>query len=108
MPEDDLGAAFQTAIVDALAALEDGDRAKTVSTRDTSLMAFLVALDECPEERRAVGKALADAVDRDVDPTSIDRSTIVRLAVRVGLSSAAPDQWESLRVAVGEHARRRI
>lgn len=99
---------FQTAIVDALAALEDGERAKTVSTRDESLMAFLVALDECPGERAAVGRALADAVERDIDAASIDRSTIVRLAVRAGLSSAAPDQWESLRAAVGEHARRRL
>ena len=108
MPDGDTGNEFQLAIVDALAALEDGERAKTVSTRDESLMAFLLALDECPQEREAVGEALASAVDREIDPASIDRSTIVRLAVRAGLSAAAPDQWESLRVAVGEHARRRI
>ena len=99
---------FQRAIVRALSALEDGDRAKTVSTRDEALMAFLVALEECPTERAAVGRALAETVDRDLDPGSLDRSTIVRLAVRAGLETAAPEAWETLRAAVGEHARRRI
>ena len=100
--------AFQAAILNALSALEDGERAKTVSTRDESLMAFLVALDECPEERAAVGQALGHALDRDIDAEHVDRSTIVRLAVRAGLSTAAPDQWETLRAAVGEHARQRL
>ncbi|MEA5389451.1 hypothetical protein VB773_22645 [Haloarculaceae archaeon H-GB2-1] len=43
-----------------------------------------------------------------VEEGDIDRSEILRLALRVGFEEAAPEQFEALRDAVREHATKNL
>ncbi|WP_134671552.1 hypothetical protein [Halorussus marinus] len=95
-------------LVDALAAIESGEQAKTFAARDESVTALLTMLADREDELADVGTSLQEALGRDVDPEALDRSELVRLAVRLGLREAAPEYLELLADASAEHARRTV
>lgn len=92
---------FVDAVVGELEAIDDG-ASKTYSARDAYGMALLQALDEHPDSRDVLVAGLEDELDRDV--TGADRSELVRLLLRAGLASAAPELLDSLEQAVARHA----
>jgi len=93
-------------IVDELAAIDAGERQKPVSVWDGDLAAFVVALDQeaTAEHRAAVGHALREALGRADDDSDVDRSEVLRLALRLGFAEAAPEYLDTLREAIGDHA----
>lgn len=95
-------------LVDALAAIDSGEQAKTFAARDDSVTALLTTLDDREEDLAEVGTALQEALGREVDRSALDRSEIVRLAVRLGLREAAPEYLDRLAEASGEYARRNV
>ena len=99
--------AFVDELVDAIEAVDSGERPKTVAVRDQPVAALLATLDEDDAEMTAVGNALEEALGRERSE-GFDRSEIVRLAVRVGLETATPEQTEQLSDAVGRHAQQNI
>jgi hypothetical protein len=89
-------------LADALDDVEQGDRSKTVSVWDGPTAAYLAALDGDPEARAELADGLADALNQPVDDP--ERSDLLRLLIRVGLRTAAPEHVEALREAVREQA----
>jgi hypothetical protein len=96
------------ALVDALGDIDSGEQAKTFAARDASVTALLSTLAEREEDLEAVGTSLQGALDREIDRDELDRSEIVRLAVRLGLREAAPEYLDLLADASGEYARRNV
>lgn len=94
---------LEDAVVEMLDAVEAGETSKTLSVRDARLTALVRALEDT-DELEAVGTDLQDALGRDVAPEAIDRSEVLRLAVRLGLQEAAPELLETARDAYGRHA----
>ncbi|MCD2201365.1 hypothetical protein LPA44_15955 [Halobacterium sp. KA-4] len=94
---------LEDAMVTLLAAVEAGETSKTLSVRDARLTALVRALEETGELEE-VGTDLQEALDREAAPDAIDRSEVLRLAVRLGLQEAAPDLLETARDAYGRHA----
>ena len=90
-------------MVALLADVEDGEVSKTLSVRDARLTALVRALEETGE-LADVGAALQEQLGREVDADGIDRSEILRLAVRLGLQEAAPEVLDSARDAYARHA----
>ncbi|WP_115865490.1 hypothetical protein [Halorussus litoreus] len=107
-PDADEDADIVEELVDNLAAIDSGEQAKTFAARDQSVTALLATLDDHDAEIEAVGTALQSALGREVDPAELDRSEIVRLAVRLGLREAAPEYLDLLADASAEHARRNV
>ncbi|MFU8868453.1 hypothetical protein [Natronococcus sp.] len=99
--------AFVDDLVDAIEAVDSGERPKTVAVRDQPVAALLAALDDDDAEMTDVGNALEEALGRDRSE-EFDRSEIVRLAVRVGLETATPEKTEQLSDAIGRHARENL
>lgn len=91
-----------TAILDELAAIDAGDKQKTISVWDGHLAAFVRALEDDPDQLSAVGHALQRQLDRE--PDDINRSELLRLALRLGFQEAAPDEFDALREAARERA----
>ncbi|MGB9934105.1 hypothetical protein [Haloarcula amylolytica] len=89
-------------IVDELEAIDAGDQQKTVSVWDGQLAAFIRALEANPEHLDAVGNGLQEQLD--IQKTETDRSSVLRLALRVGFQEAAPEQFEAVREAVRKQA----
>lgn len=90
------------AILDELGRIDAGEEQKTVSIWDGPVAAYVRALDEHPEQRAEVGDALRRQLDVD-DDDDIDRSELVRYALRLGFRQAAPDKFETLKESVQEH-----
>jgi hypothetical protein len=95
---------FVDDIVSELKAIDAGEQQKTVSVWDGHLAAFIRALEDNPDRMDDVGHALQQRLD--VEETEIDRSEILRLALRLGFREGATDEFESVREAVEEHASR--
>jgi hypothetical protein len=89
-------------IVDELEEIDAGDQQKTVSVWDGQLAAFIRALEANPEHLDAVGDGLQEQLD--IEEIEIDRSSILRLALRVGFQEGAPEQFEAVREAVRKQA----
>lgn len=66
-------------------------------------MTYVRALDEQPEQRAEVGDALRRQLDLD-EEGEIDRSDLVRYALRLGFRQADPDKFETLKESVREYA----
>lgn len=94
---------LQASMREHLAALDAGDRQKTVSVWDGNLAAFIAALEDHPEEMQAVGEALAAELDSEIGD-DVERSEVLRMALRLGFREAAPEHIETLREAVREQA----
>lgn len=102
-PEKD-GDDLVDAVLEGLDAIDAGDRQKTVSVWDGPMAAYAAALEERPEDREALGYALAEAFDLEDAPT--DRAAILRHVLRLGVREAAPEQYEAVADAVREHSPR--
>jgi len=94
---------LEAAIGQTLERVEAGDASKSLSLRDAQLAALIQGLEEQQEDLTTVGVALQEALGRDADPETIDRSEILRLAIRVGLREAAPEVVETAREAYVQH-----
>lgn len=94
--------ALEAAIVAAFSAIGEGDLAKTLSVRDDRLAALVHGL-EAEGELKPVGVALQEALGRDVDEDAIDRSEVLRLALRLGFQEAVPDVFETAKDAHARH-----
>lgn len=102
-------AEFQESVTEYLVEIEDGDQQKTVSVWDGEIAALLTALEDHPEEMTRVGNALRETLDSDSDTDDdVGRSEIIRLALRVGLREATPEDIEIVRKAVRDYATRRL
>lgn len=93
---------FVDDIVAELEAIDAGEQQKTVSVWDGPMAAYVRALGENPDRMEAVGENLQDRLDVDVE--NIGRSEILRLALRLGFETAAPDDVDAVREAVQEQA----
>lgn len=89
-------------ILAELDAIEAGEKQKTVSVWDGHLAAFIRALEENPDRLTEVGHALQQQLD--VEQGEVDRSELLRLALRLGLQEAAPQEFEAVREAAREQA----
>jgi len=98
--------AFVDDIVAELEAIDDGDKQQTVSVWDGHLAAFVRALEADPDRMESVGTKLQQRLD--IESEAVDRSEILRLALRAGFTEAAPDEFDALRDAVGEHATNQV
>jgi hypothetical protein len=98
--------AFIDDIVAELEAIDNGDKQKTVSVWDGYLAAFVRALEDNPERMESVGEQLQQRLDSE--NKDVDRSELLRLALRLGFNEAAPDEFDAVRDAVGEHATNRL
>jgi len=107
--ETDGPATFADEIVNSLESIEEGDLGKTIAVRDQPIAALLATLDADgnEDEMQSVGHALEDELGRE-QSDEFDRSEIVRLALRVGLGTAAGETMEDLNDAVGKHAQRNL
>lgn len=93
-------------IIAELEAIESGEQQKTVSVWDGPLAAFIRALEANPEQMDDVGRALQNHLD--VDEGDVDRSEVLRLALRLGFQEAASEEFDAVREAVQEHATRNL
>lgn len=91
--------AFADEVYDALDAVERDDVSKTLSFWDPRLAALLHAVEHDDQRRQQVGARLRTALGRDDTGEEIDRSEIIRLAIRVGLREADPDLLDDAREA---------
>lgn len=98
-----VSAAFVDTIVDELDAIDAGETQKTVSVWDGSVAAFLHALETHPEQLETVGADLQAALESSPDEP-VDRSEVIRLALRVGLKEASPETFAALQEGVQQHA----
>lgn len=94
---------LEKAMATAFAQIEAGETAKSLSVRDGQLASLIHGLEAESDELEAVGIALQKALDREPDPDVIDRSEVLRLAVRVGLRETAPEVVETARNAQARH-----
>lgn len=98
--------AFVDDIVAELEAIDAGDKQKTISVWDGHLAAFIRALEANPERMASVGEGLQRRLD--LEDGEVNRSEILRLALRLGFKEAAPDELEAVRNAAGEHATKQL
>lgn len=100
--DNDQQQALADAILTELERIDAGEEQKTVSVWDGPTAAYIRALDEHPDQRAKVGDALRRQLDIDGDEP-VDRSELVRFALRLGLRQAAPDKFETLKESVQKH-----
>ena len=94
--------ALAEAIVEELEAIDAGEQQKTLSVWDGALAAFIRALEDNPDQMEAVGHSLQQRLGTDT--AEIDRSEVLRLALRLGFQEAAPEEFDAVRDAVQKHA----
>lgn len=97
---------FVDEIVGALDEVEAGERAKTLSFYDPRMAAVFAALDARPSRQAELVTALQEYLDRPVDTSDIDRTQVLRLAVRAGIEAADPDLLADAKTASSERAER--
>jgi len=98
--------ALAEAIVEELEAIDAGEQQKTLSVWDGALAAFIRALEDNPDQLEAVGHSLQQRLGTDT--AEIDRSEVLRLALRLGFQEAAPEEFDAVRDAVQKHATKRL
>ena len=91
-----------SSIVEELEAIDAGEEQKTLSVWDGTLAAFIRALEDNPDRMEDVGRSLQQRLDADDD--QIDRSEVLRLALRLGFQEAAPEEFDAVREAVKKQA----
>lgn len=89
-------------IIAELEAIDAGNQQKTISVWDGHLAAFVRALESNPNQLDDVGHALQRRLD--LDEEDIDRSDLLRLALRLGFQEAAPEEFEAVREAARKQA----
>ncbi len=98
---------LEDSMVALLGDIEAGEVSKTLSVRDSRLTALIRALEETGE-LADVGIALQEELGRGTDASEIDRSELLRLAVRLGLQEAVPEALDTARDAYARHASERF
>lgn len=93
---------LKASIVEALEEIDAGERQKTVSVWDGNLAALFAALEDHDEALDDLGGTLQQELG-EADG-EVDRSEVLRLAVRYALRDAAPEYVDVLRDAVQDHA----
>lgn len=93
-------------ILTELEAIDAGDKQKTISVWDGHLAAFIRALEANPDHLEAVGQGLQQQLE--LEETEVDRSEVLRLALRVGFQEAAPEQFEAVREAARKQATKNL
>lgn len=86
---------FDERLASTVGSVERGLQPKSFSAADPVLSAFFQTVYRDDEAREAVGEALAEHVEVDVD-NGYTKSELVRLSVLVGVRDAAPDYYEEL------------
>lgn len=89
-------------IVAELEAIDAGEQQKTISVWDGHLAAFIRALEANPDRMDDVGHALQRQLD--IEEEDVDRSEILRLALRLGFREGAPKEFEAVREAARKRA----
>ncbi|QSW98181.1 hypothetical protein SAMN06269185_0309 [Natronoarchaeum philippinense] len=97
---------LKTAILEELEKIDEGDQQKVVSVWDGPMAALVRALENHPEHLDDVGHRLQDELD--VDQEDVDRSEVIRLALRLGLGTAAPEAMKATREAVSDKATKNL
>jgi hypothetical protein len=98
--------ALKTAILEELERIEDGDEQKVVSVWDGPMAALVRALENHPDQLEELGHNLQDELG--VDEEDVDRSEVLRLALRLGLRTASPEVVEATREAVSDQATKNL
>jgi sirohydrochlorin ferrochelatase len=98
---------LQEAILTELEAIDAGEKQKTVSVWDGPVAALLGALEDRDDDLVETGEQLRDALGVEADDEP-DRSEVLRLALRLGFETGAPDKLDATRAAVEEHASQRL
>jgi len=96
---------LRDSVAEYLAEIDSGERQKTVSVWDGEVAALLAALEDHPEDMARVGDSLRKTLGVEADE-DVERSDVIRLALRLGLREAAPEEMETVREAVQERATR--
>ena len=97
---------LESSISEALKELDAGKLSMNMCTRDDSVAAIMHGLEKSGQQE-AVGEQMREYLGYESD-ASIDRSEILRLAIRIGLREAAPDIVDAAQEAQAEHAKRRF
>lgn len=100
--------AFSELIEEKLEEVEDGELAKTISLYDPNMAAALAALEEDLDRQQEVVEALQTELDREIQTDDIDRTKILKLAVRAGLESAETELLDELVEAVQARTRQTV
>ncbi|SFT10176.1 hypothetical protein [Halostagnicola kamekurae] len=93
---------FVEEIVRELEAIDAGEEQKTVSVWDGHISAFVRALEANPEHLERVGHSLQRELD--LEEGEVDRSVVLRLALRLGFQEADPEEFEAVREAAQRQA----
>jgi len=89
-------------LVTELEAMDAGEKQKTVSVWDEHMAAVIRVLETDEDLREDVVSDLSDALD--ADPDGSDRSTVLRLTLRLGFHTASPDVMDAVEDAARERA----
>lgn len=92
---------LESAVQQAYEQLDDGDIPENLTIRDEHLAALFAGLDET-DGLEDVGRAAADALDRDADGLDT-RVAVLKLLVRVGLDEVASESVEAAKEARREY-----
>lgn len=103
IPRGDQQQTLADAILTELERINEGEEQKTISSWDGPVAASVRALGTTPEQRAEVGESLRRQLDID-EESEIDRSELVRYALRLGFRQVDPDKFETLKESVREHA----
>jgi hypothetical protein len=95
---------LEASILEAIEELEVGERSVNMCTRDERVAAIMHGLEKSGQQN-ALGEQLREHLGYDSD-ADIDRSEILRLAIRIGLREAAPDVVDAAQEAQAEYATR--
>lgn len=98
--------ALKTAILEELERIEEGEEQKAISVWDGPMAALVRALENHPDQLEELGHSLQDELG--VDEGDVDRSEVIRLALRLGLRTASPEVVEATREAVSDQATKNL
>ena len=97
---------LDASILEALEALDTGDLSVNMCTRDEQVAAIMHGLEKSGQQD-VIGERLREHLGYETD-AEVDRSEVLRLAIRIGLREAAPDVVEAVQEAQAEHAKQRF
>lgn len=94
-------------VIDQLVAIREGGETPSIGCRDDSFAAWLDYLKDHPEEMRAVCEELESHLEYPPDVDHDKKAGVLRLLLRVGAQTGAPDQYELIQDASAEYGRRK-
>lgn len=93
---------------DCLVDVREGERTPSLGGRDELFAAYLDFLKANPERMEEVCEKLASQLEHPPKYDPEQKASLVLLLLRVGLQSAAPEEYEFLSEANAEYARRKL